>query len=130
MSGAVPQHPINSHVRIAPVIRFSRHQKTGASLWSKILRSLGLIRSVPPTPDQMLHQRTLMRTDGTEPTYCQITRAYGQVNTYELSAHRNDLSHNQAGGFTSGSTCVSIPLLYLLAVSAGVCDFPEGVPAG
>jgi len=77
----------------------------------------------------MLHQRTLMRNDGTEPGYSQVTRADGQVNTYELSAHRNDLSHNQAGVFTSGSTSVSIPLLYLLAVSAGVCNSPGGVPA-
>ncbi len=61
----------------------------------------------------MPHQRTLMRNDGTEPTYSQGTRAYGQVSTYKLSAHRDDLSHNQAGVFTSGSTCVSIPLVYL-----------------
>ena len=71
-----------------------------------------------------------MRTDGTEPTYSQGTRAYGQVNTYELSPHRNDLSHSQAGVFTSGSTCVPVPLVYLLAVSAGVCNSPEGAPAG
>lgn len=78
----------------------------------------------------MLHQRTLMRNDGTEPTYSQGTRAYGLDNTYELSAHRNDLSYNQAGVFTSGSTCVPVPLVYLLAVSAGVCISPAGAPAG
>lgn len=71
-----------------------------------------------------------MRNDGTEPTYSQETRAYGQVSTYELSAYRNDFGHNQAGVFTSGSTYVSIPLVYLLAVSAGVCNSPEGAPAG
>ena len=78
----------------------------------------------------MPHQRTLMRKDGIEPTYSQGTRAYDQVNTYKLSAHRDDLSHNQAGVFTSGSTCVPVSLVYLLAVSVGVCDFPGGAPAG
>jgi hypothetical protein len=97
---------------------------------SKVTRSVWLIWSLPPAHDHMLHQRTLMRTDGTEPTWSQVTRAYGQVKTYELSAHWNDLSHNQVGTFTSGSTYVSVSLVYLLAVSAGVCDPPEGIPAG
>lgn len=79
MSSHVPQHATNSHVPIAPVIRFSRHQRTGASLWSKITRSWWLMYTLPPTPDQMLHQRTLMRNDGTEPTSSQGTRAYGQA---------------------------------------------------
>jgi len=72
----------------------------------------------------------MMRNDGIEPTYGQVTRAYGQVKTYKLSADRNDLGQNQAGSFTSGSTYVSISLVYLLAVSAGDCDSPGGAPAG
>lgn len=78
----------------------------------------------------MLHQRTLMHNDGIEAIYGQVTCAYGKVRTYELVAHRNDLSHNQVNFFTSGSTYVSIPLVYLLAVSAGVCNSPDGPPVG
>ena len=61
----------------------------------------------------MLRQKTLMRNDGIEPTYSQVPRDYGQVETYKLSAHRNDLSHDQVGVFTGGSTYVSIPLVDL-----------------
>ena len=129
VSGPVPQHSIDSRVRIAAVKRPFHHQKSGTSPLSKVTRSVWLKYSLPPTPDQMLHQRTLMRNDGTEAMYGQVTRAYGQVETYELPANRNDLSHNQAGICTSGSTYVPIPLVYLLTVSAGVCDSPKGTPA-
>jgi hypothetical protein len=66
-----------------------------------------------------------MRNNGTGPAHSQVTHDDGLVMTYELSAHRNHLSHNQADVFTSGSTYVSIPLVYLLVVSASACGSPE-----
>ena len=91
---ALSLNTIDSRVRIAPGIRPFHHQKTGTSPSSKVTRSVWLKYSLPPTPDQMLHQRTPMRNDGTEPMYVR----------YRVLTARSRLTSCLPTGMTSVTT--------------------------